>query len=645
MAVIEKTINLNVDSKAAQSDIDKLTKEVKGLDKTFSKTSKGAGDSLKGIEKGADAAKKGTDGASKGFKGLGTAMKAAGIGFVIAALQGLKEVFSQNQKVVDAFSTAFETFSIVANQVVGAVINVYESVTQSSDSFDALGKVMDNIITLVLNPFKAQFYAIKLSLQVAQLAWEKSFFGSGDTSTIKKLNKEIRQTKADLEGVAVSQIEAFKSIAKNTGEAISEVANVAKVVVEEVSKVSISAAAEQAALNVQLKNSAELAVAQQARLVEKYDLQAESLRQVRDEERLSITERKAANDNLLEVLDKQESAMLKQADLQIAAAQNEVNKNNTIEAQVALIDALGNREGVLAQVQGLRSEQKANDLALDRESIELTNSKSEAESNLSIERQRFNAEQIDDELLKLEALKQIDLLYGEKEAERLQAVVDNANLETQAKVDAQIALDEFMEQSRQTNITNDTAIAEQEAALEAESVKKKAEADAAQVEIDNKTRKAKEENLAKVGNALSSFSELAGKETAAGKALAIASTLIQTYQSAQSSYASLAPIPVVGPALGVAAAGAAVFAGMKQIQNIKKTKVPGGGGGASAGGGASVGAAPTPPSFNVVGASETSALGDAVASQTNEPVQAYVVSNDVTTAQSLENNIVEGATI
>ena len=144
---------------------------------------------------------------------------------------------------------------------------------------------------------------------------------------------------------------------------------------------------------------------------------------------------------------------------------------------------------------------------------------------------------------------------------------------------------------------------------------------------------------------------MAGKETAAGKALAIASTLIQTYQSAQSSYASLAPIPVVGPALGVAAAGAAVYAGMKQIQNIKKTKVPGGGGGGSASGGGSVGAAaaisapPAPPSFNVVGSSETSVLGDAVAGQTNEPVKAYVVSNDVTTAQSLENNIVEGATI
>jgi len=535
--------------------------------------------------------------------------------------------------------------------VVGAVINVYESVAKSSENFNGLGEVLGSLLKLSITPLKMSFYAIKLGLQVAQLAWEKSFFGDGDPSTIKALNEGINETKESLKEVSTDAIEAGQNIANNIGDAVGEIANIGKLASEELSKISISAAAEQAALNVKLKNSAELAAAQQSRLVEQYDLQAEKLRQVRDEERLSITERKAANDELLAVLDQQESAMLKQADLQVAAAQNEINKNNTIEAQVALIDALANKEGVLAQVQGLRSEQLANDLALSRESIELTNSKSEAESNLSIERQRFNAEQIDDELLKLEALKEIDLLYGEKEAERLQAIVDNANLETQAKVDAQIALDEFMEQSRQTNIANDAAIAEQEAALEAESVKKKAEADKSQIEIDNKTRKAKEENLAKVGNALSSFSELAGKETAAGKALAIASTLIQTYQSAQSSYASLAPIPIVGPALGVAAAGAAVYAGMKQIQNIKKTKVPGGGGGGSASGGGSVGAAaaisapPTPPSFNVVGSSETSVLGDAVAGQTNEPVKAYVVSNDVTTAQSLENNIVEGATI
>ena len=630
---IEKTIELNVNSKGASKGIKDIEKSVEGLNSALDETKKAEG-SIEGLGESSKKSSKSVGLVSKGFKGLGIAMKAAGIGLIISALLGLKEVFKQNQKVVDVFSTAFETFSIVANQVVSAVINVYESVAKSSENFDGLGKVLGSLITLGIAPLKAGFYAIKLALQTAQLAWEKSFFGDKDPKTIKRLNEEIKETSSNIAKVTVDALNAGKDIATNIGNAIGEVANIGKIAGEELGKVSVKAAFETAKTNVQLKNSAELAAAQQSRLVEQYDRQAEQLRQIRDEERNTVGERKEANDKLLEVLAEQETAMLKQAELQVAAAQSEVNKNNTIEAQVALIDALANKEGVLAQIEGFRSEQKVNDLALDREQIELTNSKLESESTLSIERKRFNAEQIEDEVLKLEALKAIDEEYATQESARLQAIIDNANAETQAKIDAQIALDEFTEQSRQTNLTNDVAIAT-----------KKKEIEATNKELDDKTTKAKEENLAKVGNALSSFSELAGKETAAGKALAIASTLIQTYQSAQSSYASLAGIPVVGPALGVAAAGAAVFAGMKQIQNIKKTKVPNGGGGASAGGGASVGAAPTPPSFNVVGASETSALGDAVASQTNEPVQAYVVSNDVTTAQSLENNIVEGATI
>ena len=625
MAVIEKTINLNVDSKAAIKSVDGLSTSINDL-------SVGAAD----VEKS-------TNIASKGFKGLGTAMKAAGIGLIVSVLIGLKEVFSQNQKVVDVFSTAFETFSIVANQVVSAVINVYESVAKSSENFNGLGKVLGSLLKLGITPLKLGFYAIKLGLQVAQLAWEKSFFGDGDPSTIKALNEGINETKESLKEVGTDAIEAGKNIANNIGDAVGEIANIGKIASEELSKISISAAAEQAALNVKLKNSAELAAAQQSRLVEQYDLQAESLRQIRDEERLSITERKAANDELLAVLDQQEAAMLKQADLQVAAAQNEVNKNNTIEAQVALIDALANKEGVLAQVQGLRSEQLANDLALDREKIELTNSKSEAESNLSIERQRFNAEQIDDELLKLEALKQIDLLYGEKEAERLQAIVDNATAETQAKVDAQIALDEFMEQSRQTNITNDAAIDEEND----KRVKKSADDEIA---LNEKVKNAK---VGMAKNALSLIGEIAGKGSKIAKGVAIAQATISGVEGTINAFktASASPITTVFPGYPFVQAGLAAGFAAVNIATIKSTNPSGGGGGggggvkAPSGGGASVGAAPTPPSFNVVGSSENSVLADTVASQTNEPVQAYVVSNDVTTAQSLQNNIVDGATI
>ncbi len=51
------------------------------------------------------------------------------------------------------------------------------------------------------------------------------------------------------------------------------------------------------------------------------------------------------------------------------------------------------------------------------------------------------------------------------------------------------------------------------------------------------------------------------------------------------------------------------------------------------------------PAFNIVGQSDTSQLAEAITGQTQAPIKAYVVSNEVTTAQSLDRNIVQGATI
>jgi len=51
------------------------------------------------------------------------------------------------------------------------------------------------------------------------------------------------------------------------------------------------------------------------------------------------------------------------------------------------------------------------------------------------------------------------------------------------------------------------------------------------------------------------------------------------------------------------------------------------------------------PAFNVVGASGQSQIAEAIGGQSDRPIKAYVTSNDVTSAQSLDRNIVEGATI
>jgi len=66
-------------------------------------------------------------------------------------------------------------------------------------------------------------------------------------------------------------------------------------------------------------------------------------------------------------------------------------------------------------------------------------------------------------------------------------------------------------------------------------------------------------------------------------------------------------------------------------------------GGISGGGGS--GATVQAPSFNVVGASSTDQLAQAVGGQVNEPIRAYVVGSDVTNQQELDRRIVDTAGI
>lgn len=74
-----------------------------------------------------------------------------------------------------------------------------------------------------------------------------------------------------------------------------------------------------------------------------------------------------------------------------------------------------------------------------------------------------------------------------------------------------------------------------------------------------------------------------------GKAAAISETVINTYKSATASYAAMAGIPVVGPALGAIAAAGAIAAGLAQVSAIRSTSF----GGAGAGGGSFGGASST----------------------------------------------------
>ena len=95
-----------------------------------------------------------------------------------------------------------------------------------------------------------------------------------------------------------------------------------------------------------------------------------------------------------------------------------------------------------------------------------------------------------------------------------------------------------------------------------------------------------------------------------------------------------------------AAAAAMALAGAAQIATISATRFDSGGGAKPTTtddtGGGSLNAATQPPSFNVVGQSGFNQIAGALGQQ--QPVQAYVVAGDVTTAQQLQNNTIQQAT-
>ena len=169
--------------------------------------------------------------------------------------------------------------------------------------------------------------------------------------------------------------------------------------------------------------------------------------------------------------------------------------------------------------------------------------------------------------------------------------------------------------------------------------------------LESQKLQAVQDTFSTIGNLAELFANKSKKQQKAAfeiqKAANIANATIDTYKAAQGAYASLSSIPVVGVGLGIAAAAAATSAGLLNVKRIASQKF--GSTPASGGGGGGGGTTPSTPNtssgviapkFNVVGSS---------ANQLNtlqqQPIQAYVVSGDVTSAQSLDRNRIKNATL
>ena len=651
MAETQKfNLEINVNTKDGENNINKLT------DKT---------------EEATKSAKQGQG----AFSTLGNTIKSLGVVSVIAgAFNFFKETLSKNQKVADSVAAVFNTISTIISTLIDIFIDVTDKVGKSTNGFAALGKVLSGIFTLAVTPLKLAFDGLKLVINEIQLAWEKSPLGDGDQKVIKELTENINKTKDSLKDTGKNAVEAGKDIFNNFGEAAKSVGAVVSGVVEKASKINVAAVYEQAKATIALQNSAKIAAAQLAGLVEKYDRQAEQLRQIRDDEFRSVDERIAANNKLAEVLNEQEKAQKKLAQTRVAAAAAELAQNkSSVELQAALIEAQNEVAAVEAQVAGLRSEQLANAVALSKEKIAIDASLAASANKIALDQRKINADLIKDEVLKQTTKKQIAEEEAALELKRLQDNINNTKAGTQARADAEIAFAEKKAEINNQITTLDAAILQakldKEAKFRADSIAlaqadyelnkalgeatfqdqfdlydKRRElerkdmvarkATAAELEaFDKQTatgriaieRAVQDQKLAILNTGINTAIEIVGKESAAGKALSIAQAVMNTYTGATRALKDV-PFP-----FNFVAAGSTIAQGLLSVKKIISTPlpgVPGGSSGSTPSLNASAPVAPPQPQ-----AQTTTLDSQSINALGNQAVRSYVVESDVTNNQ------------
>jgi hypothetical protein len=297
------------------------------------------------------------------IKSMATALKAAGLGLFLAAFAKLLDVFRQNQKVVDFFNIAMESLSIAFNDLfkflennIGAVTGYFKSIFEDPKQtlIDFGNTIKESVIE--------RFESLMDTFGHLGKALKHLFAGEFEEAwgSVKDAGKESVDIITGVDG----SVDKITKTVKTATDAIKDYAK---------------STVETATTMVELRKESELAAVKVQGLIEEYDRQAEKLRQVRDDETKTFEERIAANEELGRVLKEQEEEMLKLIDIRIREAELDVAKNNSIENQVKLQEALNEKKAVEAQITGFQSEQLVNQVSLQKEQAQVALENAEAQ--------------------------------------------------------------------------------------------------------------------------------------------------------------------------------------------------------------------------------------------------------------------------
>jgi hypothetical protein len=556
---------------------------------------------------------------------------------VVLTLKFLYESFQSSVAGGKELKAIFATLSAIGVQV--------------KDAMFGLGRALIDVATAAYKFITLDFKGAAESMKKANKEATESYKQLGnaiDGTTAKAIYNLEKQQQANDKArklQAVTQSETNKLLVKSRETLTDETASLKdkKKALEEVTK------AENASSKEKVRIAAEdLKIAQARAKALGGEEEKKAKVQLRE---LTIALNEAETENAMtgiklnkqkKMLNRQEAADAKEA----ADAQKEALKTKAEAEKTALKEKEDRQKASFELEKNAVTEQlKNNKISIDeKRNIVLNDNKLSKEDRqkflLDLQQQEIQAEENHNK-----AIADLNKKYDDEKANRLaETAVQKEELDYNRRL-AEINAVAQTELERQTLI--EKLDAEHKVRM---GIANKADAKT-QADIEQAKFNLKLSLWNQTASALGGLSNVFKKGTAAAKAAALAEIaigsatgLINGLDIAQKSAKGTGPAAAFAFPLFYATQVAAVFGAVGRAKSVLESGGDGGGGGAAGGGSAS---APTmtAPNFSVVGSSSTSQLAQTIGNQQNTPVQAYVVSNDVTTAQALDRNIIKGASL
>ena len=558
--------------------------------------------SFKGLGTSAKTATSSTDGLTKSTKGFGKAIIATGVGVLVAALGLLIANFDKVKEVMMKLFPVFEQLGKFVGNLINGFTDFIGLTSEAERGLEALGKSNERLNEDINN---------RIKVLSAQGGKEKEIYELRKQQIVGELALLERSAKVKGSLTEEEQKRRRELLTESTVEA----ANFNKFQAEQ-----------------------EKAAADKSRqLAEKSKAEADKRRA------LELEAQGILEDSKIELLDKrqQEEAAVekefaaKRKKLKEAGIEDDGSLEKARLARLAEIDKQYKDE---ADAQEQEFQKRLNDIRTEIRLAGIKDENEKARQQILLDFKARRQEVLDDEKLTAEQRTALQLELAQQEKQQLDALqltIDQQNAEK-----ALVELDRQMKEADASfQIQKDLIDKKEALSLEQfqkglineqqynEALKGYSEA---RIEIDRKENEAKMQNAAMAAGLLNTVSTLVGKNTAAGKATAIAATTIDTYLGAQKAYTSqLIPGDPSSPIRAAIAAAIAVAGGIKNVREIVKTKVPGGG--AASAPSISASAPASVPQVPTIGNSPITALGQAM--QPTQPLRAYVVESEVTGTQ------------